>query len=119
MARNVLIIAAHGTYGRDDDAFGTMLMASSALSKGVDTTLVLVDDGASMAVKAQDTSRLGLPNNYDEAAVFIDLGGKLFVMRGAMEERGIREDELLDGARIIDEAGLAGLIVEHDVTMTF
>ena len=56
---SVLIYATHGTYGRDDDAYGTMLAANAALAKGMDVTLVLVDDGVAMATKGQDVEAGG------------------------------------------------------------
>ena len=47
--KKLLIYATHGTYGRDDDAYGAMLAANAALAKGLDVILVLVEDGVAMA----------------------------------------------------------------------
>ncbi|HID73473.1 MAG TPA: hypothetical protein EYP43_00315 [Thermoplasmata archaeon] len=119
METTILIYATHGTYGRDDDSYGTMLMANAALAKGVPTTLLLVDDGVAMAVAGQDTSRLGLPNNLDEITDFLDLGGRLCILRGSLEERGIRKDELVEGAEVVDTGDVVDLIEGHRITLTF
>jgi sulfur relay (sulfurtransferase) DsrF/TusC family protein len=117
--KKLLIYATHGTYGRDDDAYGAMLAANAALAKGLDVTLVLVEDGTAMAKAGQDTAGLGLPNNLDELADFSDLGGRLVVAGEHLEERGIGKEELIDGCELIPLAGVAGLLAEHDVTLTF
>ena len=63
---SLLLFVTHGTYGRDDDAFGAMLAANSALAKGVDVGIILMEDGVAMAKKGQDPNGIGLPNNLNE-----------------------------------------------------
>ncbi len=118
-ARSVLVYCVHGTYGRDDDGYGAMLMTNAALAKGMDVTLVLADDGVAMAVAAQDTTRIGLPNNLEEVQNTFDLGGRLLVVKESLAERGIEEDELVEEAEVIDAQEVSSLIMEHDVSMTF
>ena len=119
MAATVLIYCVHGTYGRDDDGYGAMLMTNAALAKGMDATLVLVDDGVAIAVAGQDTARIGLPNNLEEVQNTFDLGGRILVVRESLAERGIREDELIDDAVVIPASDVAALMIENDVTLTF
>lgn len=117
--KNILIYCTHGTYGRDDDAYGAMLAANAALAKGMDVTIVLADDGVAMGKSGQDPSGLGLPNNLDEMADFLELGGRLLVMGGSMEERGIAPGELVEGAEVITAADMVAVIEGHDVSMTY
>lgn len=116
---SILIYATHGTYGRDDDAYGTMLAANAALAKGMDVTLVLVDDGVAMAKRGQDTAGLGLPNNLDELADFTELGGRLVAVEEAVEERGMTREELVEEAEVMPMKDIVRRIVEHSVTLTF
>ena len=125
--KKLLIYATHGTYGRDDDAYGAMLAANAALAKGMEVTIVLVEDGVAMAKAGQDPSRLGVPNNLDEMADYVlqhfpsalRVGGRLVLVREHLEERGIGEGELIDDCEIIPLAGVAGLLEEHDISLTF
>jgi len=71
----LLIYCTHGTYGRDDDAYGALLQANHAVARGMNVTLVLVEDGALLSKKGQNPSKIGLPNNLDEIEDFIELGG--------------------------------------------
>jgi len=119
VASSILMYCVHGTYGRDDDGYGAMLMVNAGLAKGMDITLVLADDGVAMAMEAQDTAKTGLPNNLDETRDTFDLGGRILVVRESLAERGIREDELIDDAVVIPASGVAALMIENDVTLTF
>lgn len=116
---SMLIYATHGTYGRDDDAYGALLAANNALAKGFRVSLLLVEDGVCLAMSGQDPSRIGLPNNLDDLQDLMDLEGDLLVLRESMEERGIREEELIPEARTITLADLPGLIMTHDISLTF
>ena len=117
--KKLLIYATHGTYGRDDDAYGAMLAANAALAKGLDVILVLVEDGVAMAKAGQDTAGLGLPNNLDDLGDFAELGGRLVIVEEHLEERGIGKGELIEGCEFTPLAGVAGLVAETDVTLTF
>ena len=115
---SLLIYNTHGTYGRDDDAFGALMAANSALAKGLGTTLLLVDDGVLMAKKGQDTGKIGLPNNLHDLQDFMDLDGRLVVTRECMEKRGISEDELFEGAEMVSLKDIPGILEDHTVSIT-
>ncbi len=115
----LLIYATHGTYGRDDDAYGALLASNSALAKGLEVTLVLVDDGVAMAKGNQNTAKIGLPNNLEDMQDLIDLDGRLVVVGESMEERGIAASELIEGAEVVSLSDLVNVIMEHDIFLTF
>ena len=118
-SETLLIYNTHGTYGRDDDAYGALLASNSALAKGLEVSLILVDDGACMAKANQDTAKIGLPNNLEDLQDFIDLDGALYVVKESLEERGIGNNELIENAQVISLADVPGLIEKHDVSLTF
>lgn len=116
---SVLIHTTHGTYGRADDAYGALLAANASVAKGVPTTMALVDDGVTMAKKGQDTSLIGAPSNLDELMDFLELGGKLIVVKESLESRGIARDELVDSAEVVSLKDLVALIEEHSYSLIF
>ncbi len=117
--RSLLIYCTHGTYGRDDDAYGAILQANTALARGMNVSFVLVDDGVLMAKKGQKPDKIGLPNNLKEIADFIDLGGRLIVIKESLKERGVAESELVDGVELMEFAQLNNLIERHQISLTF
>ena len=117
--RSLLIYCTHGTYGRDDDAYGAILQANTALARGMNVSFVLVDDGVLMAKKGQNPDKIGLPNNLKEIADFIDLGGRLIVIKESLKERGVAESELVDGVELMKFTNLNNLIEQHQISLTF
>lgn len=115
---SMLILATHGTYGRDDDAFGAMMVANAALAKGLDVTLVLFEDGVAMAKKGQDPAGIGMPNNLNELKDFIDLGGRLVANSESLDERGISIDELISDVEILSYNELYEIIDENKISIT-
>ena len=117
--KSVFIYCIHGSYGRDDDAYGALLVANAALAKGMRATLALVDDGVYMAKKGQNPGKIGLPNNLDELNDFTELGGRLIALQESLEERGIQRDELVDGAEVISMKDMVEIIEQHSHSLTF
>lgn len=115
----LLIYTTHGTYGRDDDAYGAILASNTALAKGMHVSLVLTDDGVCMGKKNQNTAKIGLPNNLEDLQDFVDLDGNLYIIKESLEERGIGEDELVEHARVIPMSDMVALVNEHDISLTF
>jgi predicted peroxiredoxin len=116
---SLLIYCTHGTYGRDDDAYGALLQANHAVARGMNVTLVLVEDGVLLSKKNQNPSKIGLPNNLDEIKDFIELGGILIVIKESLEERGVKENEIIDGAEISPYLDIVDLIEKNEISLTF
>ena len=116
---SLLIYCTHGTYGRDDDAYGALLQANHAVARGMNIALVLVGDGVLLCKRGQDPSKIGFPNNLDEIKDFIELGGRLIVIKESLEERGIHNDEIIEGAEITPFLDIVDLIEKNEITLTF
>ena len=117
--KSLLIYCTHGTYGRDDDSFGALLAANAALAKGMNTTLLLVEDGVAMIKKRQNPGKINLPNNLNEINDFIELGGQLVAIKESLDERGISENEIVDGVKIMLLNEVIGIIEQHSLSLTF
>ncbi len=115
----MLIYCTRGTYGRDDDAFGALLQANTALARGMEVTLVLVDDGVYLCKKGQNPTKIGAVNNLTDLSDFIDLGGRLLVMQDGLDERGILKNEIVDGAQTISYSDLVDQIEKTQISLTF
>ena len=72
-----------------------------------------------LSKKNQNPSKIGLPNNLDEIKDFIELGGKLIVIKESLEERGVKDSEIIDGAEIIPFLDIVDLIEKNEISLTF
>lgn len=118
-ANTLLIICTHGTYGRDDDLYGALLAANASLAKGMNVSLVLVEEGVFACKKNQNTTKIGLPNTLEELNDFLELGGKLIVDSDSLEERGMIKSEVIEGSDITPFCDLGKYIEEYDISLTF
>jgi sulfur relay (sulfurtransferase) DsrF/TusC family protein len=116
---SVLFLLTRGTYGRFDDAYGTILLANAVLAKQQDATMILIGNGIYFAMKNQEPSDIFLPNNLPEISDFLELGGKLLVHRRSIEKRGIEPDELIEDIEMIEDNQIIAEIEKHNVSLTF
>lgn len=96
-----------------------------AVANDVDLTLVLTDRAVELALAAAD-SRTGaiagcdVPNAHPEVdlTALVGSGVRVYAVAEDLELRGLGPADLLDGVDTIDRAGVAGLLLRHDVTLT-
>ena len=100
--KKIMISLVHGTYGHQDDGFGAVQLANAILARGGEVTLFLRSDGVYLIVKGQDPNDLGLPSNLDELADFIELGGVIKTVKEAVEERGLKKEDLINDHELIE-----------------
>jgi predicted peroxiredoxin len=117
--RSVFIYCTSGTYGRDDDAYGAVLLANHAVARSMTVTMVLAEDGAVMGMKKQNPGKIGLPNNFTELQDFLELGGRLVIIKESLEQRGISKEEIIDGAEILPFLDIINVMDQHDISVTF
>lgn len=85
-----------------------------------DVSLAFVDDGVYQLMKGQETDGIGMKNfspTY-RALEMYDVE-KLYVEKASLEARGLTEDDLIVDVEVIDEAGMADLMEEQDVVLSF
>ena len=117
--KKILIAMMHGTYGHHDDCYGAIQLANAIVAKGGEVTLFLRSDGVYFAMKRQDPTDLGLPNNLDEISDFLELGGMIKVDSNALTSRGLRPEDLIEELEIMDSSKAIELIEEHEFCLTF
>ncbi|MCJ7618130.1 MAG: DsrE family protein [Desulfobacterales bacterium] len=113
----VCVLIRVGPYGMAASGEGFRVIIGLA-SFGVETSVILLDDGVFVAIKGQNPSLIemqSIEKAYDSLG---DFGAKLYIYRGSMEERGISETEIID-AELIDEDNLKTMLNNTDAVITF
>lgn len=85
-----------------------------------DVSLVFLDDGVYQLVKGQHTKAIDVKNF---SPTYRALEGydieKLYVSKESLEERNLTVDDLLVDVQVLDAAGMAKLMAEQDVVLSF
>jgi len=118
--KKMVIIATHA----DDDperATIPFVMANAALSSETDVSVILQSTGVMLAVKGytKHVRADAFPQLPDLVKDYLELGGKLLVCAPCLKSRGIADDELIEGARIIAATTVVVETTGADATLTY
>ena len=96
---------AHATHGRDDPERATLpfIAANVAASADQEAVVLLTIEGVWLATKgyADDIHHEGMPPLREVLDAFVASGGQVWACGACTKPRGITDDDLIEGARII------------------
>lgn len=99
---------AHATHGREDAERATLpfILANVAASADQEAIVLLTIEGVWLATKgyADNVHHEGLPPLSEVVASLLALGGQIWACNACTKPRGITEEHLIEGARIISAA---------------
>ena len=99
---------AHATHGRDDPERATLpfIVANVAASADQEAIVLLTIEGVWLATKgyADDIHHEGMPPLREVLASLLANGGEIWACGACTKPRGITEEDLIEGARIISAA---------------
>ncbi|MEM2925190.1 MAG: DsrE family protein [Methanocellales archaeon] len=118
--KKIGIIISHAPYGHED-AFAGLYVGVAALSRGMQVTILLLENGVYTAIKEHgDTLKLiNLPSIEAQIKDIIDLGGRVLIDKHAAEIRGISQEEVIQGVEFADGKQLLNAIIDLNLTITF
>ncbi len=122
MAKILSIVerAYHGTIEEQDDT--VLWLSHMVKNAGGDISILLRGNAVNYGVMGQDASglkfgdvALDVPPTLDKDVVnLIDAGVATYAVREDLEDRGIQQNELAKGLRVIGRKEVAGLYDSHD-----
>jgi predicted peroxiredoxin len=99
---------AQATHGREDPERATLpfIVANVAASADQEAIVLLTIEGVWLATKgyADDIHHEGMPPLREVIASLLDGGGQIWACGACTKPRGITDEHLIDGARIISAA---------------
>lgn len=116
----MVVISTHGD-DNPEKATIPFVMANAAIASDVDVTLILQSTAVLLAVKGyvKHVREEAFPHLEELLTGFMEMGGKLMVCAPCMKSRGITEDELIEGARIIAAASVVAETISADATLVY
>ncbi|MDQ3938026.1 MAG: DsrE family protein [Chloroflexota bacterium] len=101
-------IIAHGTHGSEDAERATLpfIVGNVAATADQDAAVLLTIEGVRLATKgyADDIQKEGFQPLRELIASFIENGGEIWACGACTKPRGITEDDLIPGAKIVTAA---------------
>jgi predicted peroxiredoxin len=109
----------HCTHGRDDPerAIVPFIAANVAAASGQEAVVALTIEGAWLCKQgyADTVERDGFPKLAELLASFVEAGGEVWGCSACTTPRGITEDDLIPGARIVGAAMIVAAVADGAV----
>jgi predicted peroxiredoxin len=121
MERKKLVIIS--TYADDNSEKATLpfVIGTAALASEIDVVIALQSNAVHLATKgyARHVHADGFPAFQELLTNFLSLGGKLYVCGPCINNRSIKPDELIEGAKVVNAAGLSAELVDSDAQLSY
>jgi predicted peroxiredoxin len=117
------MILVNCTHGREDAERATLsfVVGNVSATAAQPTVVLLTCDGVWLATKgyAEDIEQPGLPPLRDVLDAFVTAGGEIWACGSCTGPRGITEDRLVTGARIVNATSVVEAMASGARTVTF
>jgi uncharacterized protein involved in oxidation of intracellular sulfur len=113
MSEKLVVIITEGP-DNQEKATIPFVMATAAQSMDVDVTIILQTAGVLLAKKgvAENVNASGFMPLKQLLTTFIELNGKLLICTPCVKSRGISENELIEGSKLI----AAGTVISESLS---
>ena len=118
MAGSMLVLITRAPYGLED-AFAGLRLALAMGVNGMSVSVVMVEDGVYNAVAKQRPEAVHMPSNKEATAELYDFDVPVFVVREDLSERGLSEESIFEGLKLVERSALKEMVATNDVVTTF
>ncbi len=121
LANKKLVVIATHAGEHPEKATIAFVMASAALASETDATVILQSTGVMLALNghAKHIRAEAFPPLEELIKTYLEMGGKLMVCVPCLKSRGITEDELIEGTKLIAAATVVAETTSADATLTY
>jgi uncharacterized protein involved in oxidation of intracellular sulfur len=118
--KKLVVIVTHA-FEDPERATIPFVMANAALASETDVTVILQTTGVMLAVKdrAKHVRAESFPALHELVKIFSESGGKLMACAPCLKSRGITEEELIEGTRIVAAATVVAETTSADATLIY
>jgi predicted peroxiredoxin len=114
-------IIAHGTYGKEDAERATLpfIVGNVAATAAQEAAVLLTIEGVWLATNgyADDIQKEGFQPLRELIASFVENGGEIWACGACTKPRGISDDDMIAGARIVTAAFVVEQLVAGAATL--
>ncbi|MEJ2695769.1 MAG: DsrE family protein [Candidatus Sulfobium sp.] len=114
----IAMILRKPPYG-DTNAAEAVRHAVGAVSGNISPTLILVDGGVELARQGQDASDTGFTDLADTLRDCVEMGIEVLADNVSVMEQGLKEEDILEGVKVVDESQIAAVLKQADASMIF
>lgn len=118
MISSICVLIRKAPYGTED-AFAGLKLGLATIANGMETKVVLMEDGVLNALKHQKPEKIGMPSIIDTINDLLSLDVKIYCVDEHLEARNIKKQDLIDEMVFILEKDLSTIISGCDAVTSF
>ncbi len=118
MTKSLLVLITRPPYGLED-AFAGLRLALAMGVNGMQTSVLMTEEGVYNAIGNQKADALKMPSNVDAAKELYDFDVPVYVVKEDLVARGIQESRLFEGLKVVPVSQVKELMASHDLVTTF
>lgn len=122
MAKKILSVLSHTEYGNLEDSDIGLFASAFAPVAGQNLTLLLREEAVNYALRGQEGTGIKIAGAVVQPGFLIETDLKsvtqsnipVYAIREDLEERGIRDTELIQGVELLSKTGLGKFVTQFD-----
>ena len=118
MVDSVCVLIRKAPYGAEN-AFAGLRLALATAANGIETKVVLMEEGVLNAVENQNSADIGMPSILDAVDDLLSLDVSIYCMEDNLDGHGIGKERLKREMVYIAESDISDLILGCQVMTTF
>ncbi len=118
MVSSICVLIRKAPYGTED-AFAGFKLGLATIANGMETKVILMDDGVLAALKDQNPEKIGMPSILDAIEDLISLDVNITCVEEHLKARDVQKEELIGDIKFIREEEISDLILGCDAVTAF
>lgn len=118
MVSSICVLIRKAPYGTED-AFAGLKLGLATIANGMETSVILLEDGVLNGLKHQDPKKIGMPSIADAVVDLLSLDVKIYCVEDHLRARDVRKEDLMNDLILIDETQLTNLVLGCDAVTAF
>ena len=118
MINSMCVLIRKAPYGTED-AFAGLKLGLATIANGMETKVILMEDGVFNAMKHQKSEKIHMPSIIDAINDLLSLDVKIYCVLDHLIERGIEKENLMDEINFIDEKNISDIVLSCDAMTAF
>jgi len=117
----LVIEISHSPFGHEN-AYAALFAAMAWVSMGNEVVVLLRGEGVHVGGKGQvdPFKNISLPPTERQVTEVLEMEGRVIVDRQALQMRGIRAEDLIQGVEVLDASEIRGIMIkEGERVLTF
>lgn len=118
MVNSICVLIRKSPYGTED-AFAGLRLGLATIANGMETRIILMEDGVLCAKKDQKPQKIHMPSMIETLNDLFSLEVKIYCVEDHLSEREIKKEDLIEELNFIPKKEISDIILSCDAQTSF